>query len=273
MLVLLKALSYTPFVAISEILSTARSFSTIRRTMKDLLRLIGSAMLDVLAPGRCLVCTKRREESGYGHSDYICNSCLASFDPAPHPAVLMAELRRHFPGDDLMLSHVIARYAASHKTSTSLLDAVYALKYEGFSNLGAEFGRELGELMHFFSLRDYDLILPVPIHPARQRERGYNQASFIAEHVAQLLQVPCKHDLLRRTRYTGTQTRLSRTQRQHNVARAFALTPESEALVHDARILLIDDVLTTGSTLNSIATMLVEEGARRVDAATVVRAM
>jgi ComF family protein len=110
------------------------------------------------------------------------------------------------------------------------------------------------------------LVVPIPIHSARRRERGYNQAELIARGVADALGLPMV-DVLRRTRYTGTQTALSEQQRLVNLTNAFVV--HRPAMIRNTRILLVDDVLTTGATLNTAAEALLMAGARRVDALTI----
>jgi competence protein ComFC len=117
--------------------------------------------------------------------------------------------------------------------------------------------------------RRFDVIVPVPLHPARQRERGFNQASLLAELLSVEISVPSR-PLLERIRYTNTQTALDRTERMENLHDAFRL--RKTANVRDLRVLLIDDVLTTGSTLSECARVLKRAGAISVHAATAARA-
>lgn len=115
----------------------------------------------------------------------------------------------------------------------------------------------------------FDVIVPVPLHPARQRERGFNQASLLAELLSAQTAIPFK-PLLERTRYTTTQTALDRSERMENLHNAFRLRKNAD--VRGLRVLLVDDVLTTGSTLNECARILKRAGAFSVHAATAARA-
>jgi ComF family protein len=114
----------------------------------------------------------------------------------------------------------------------------------------------------------FDLLVPVPLHPARQREREFNQAEVLARTLGKRAgaRVAC---CLRRVRYTTTQTRLDREERMENLRNAFQLGQNHD--VHDQRILLVDDVLTTGSTLDECARVLRGAGAASVRAITVAR--
>jgi competence protein ComFC len=110
-----------------------------------------------------------------------------------------------------------------------------------------------------------DVLVPVPIHRARLRERGYNQAALIAEGMSYALQRPTMQALERR-RYTGTQTSLGAMDRLRNLRDAIGL--RVDANLRGSRVLLVDDVLTTGATLQACALPLIEGGTRRVDVAT-----
>jgi competence protein ComFC len=117
--------------------------------------------------------------------------------------------------------------------------------------------------------RRFDVIVPVPLHPARQRERGFNQASLLAELLSAQTSIPAK-PVLERIRYTTTQTALDRSERMENLHNAFRLRKNAD--VRGLRVLLVDDVLTTGSTLNECARVLKRAGAFSVHAATAARA-
>ena len=129
----------------------------------------------------------------------------------------------------------------------------------------------LFEALNDERLRDqqFDIIVPVPLHPTRQRERGFNQAAVLAELLSRKMAVESR-PLLRRTRYTTTQTAFDRIERMQNLRGAFRL--RRTANVQQFRVLLVDDVLTTGSTLSECARVLKKAGAKRVYAITAARA-
>jgi ComF family protein len=117
--------------------------------------------------------------------------------------------------------------------------------------------------------RRFDLVIPVPLHPTRKRERGFNQAELLAEALSAHANLPMRN-ALERIRYTTTQTAFDRSERMENLHNAFRLRKMAD--VRGLRVLLIDDVLTTGSTLSECARVLKAAGAISVHAATAARA-
>ena len=126
-----------------------------------------------------------------------------------------------------------------------------------------------GCVLAHYAADEVDLVVPVPLHRQKQRDRGYNQAALLAAALAPRLARPYAGDVLVRVRDTPTQTRLHAAQRRKNVRRAFAVRgPE---WVRGRTVLLVDDVMTTGATLSEVAATLKRAGAWRVWAATVAR--
>jgi ComF family protein len=105
-----------------------------------------------------------------------------------------------------------------------------------------------------------DIIVPVPLHPARLRERGYNQSASVAKGLSRVLGVPTCADAAARTRNTATQTSLDRRRRRENVAGAFRVRRPD--LVRGGNILIVDDVITTGATVGALAAALRDAGSR-----------
>lgn len=110
----------------------------------------------------------------------------------------------------------------------------------------------------------FDAVVPVPLFPGRETKRGYNQAALLAEVIAAGLGAPVAHRLLFRVRDTGTQTRLGAAKRRDNVAGAFAVRAGREAEAYGKRLLVVDDVMTTGATLDAASAALRAAGAGRV---------
>jgi ComF family protein len=148
---------------------------------------------------------------------------------------------------------------------------VHHFKYGRQFHLRHPLADWLGETIYDPRLRDrrFDILVPVPLHPARERERGFNQAQLLAELFSARVSVPVR-PALERIRYTTTQTAFDRAERMENLRDAFRL--RKKAHVQDLRVLLIDDILTTGSTLSECARVLKKAGAISVHAATAARA-
>jgi ComF family protein len=134
--------------------------------------------------------------------------------------------------------------------------------------LGAALGERLGAR---FVMANWtiDTIVPVPLHAMRLKERGYNQSQILSENMAQRLGLSCTPEALRREKYSQSQVGLSAVERKKNVEDAFSATPQ---LVEHRKILLVDDVCTTGSTLSVCAQALRAAGASQVYALTVTAA-
>ncbi len=133
---------------------------------------------------------------------------------------------------------------------------IHLLKYRRYLTVARYFAQSLLPLVG----SSYDLVTAVPLNTIRLRERGYNQSALIAEHLAKDCKLPFSATVLKRTRNTPSQTKLNREQRQNNVKDAFECVDNLEG----TSILLIDDVITTGSTLNACAKVLKESGAGHV---------
>jgi ComF family protein len=116
---------------------------------------------------------------------------------------------------------------------------------------------------------DWDAMVPVPLFPARQRDREFNQAERLARHLSRATGIPVQSGWVKRIEPTKSQTRLSREERKENMRGAFACRPGAD--LSGARLLMVDDVFTTGSTTNACATELRRSGATRVCVWTLAR--
>ena len=149
---------------------------------------------------------------------------------------------------------------------------VHLLKYKGNTPLGIHLGKMLGKkILATPGTMPFDYIVPVPLHWWKKHKRGYNQCEIIAKGVNQAFLLPARilPNLLRRKSFTATQTAKDRIHRWHNVSGAFELNPRCKKRPPaGSHILLLDDVLTTGATLEACASILVEQLGCRVSIAT-----
>ena len=150
------------------------------------------------------------------------------------------------------------------------MEAIHQLKYAGKSHLA----KSLGLLLTSFAKKwldktDGSLMMPVPLHPKRLRERDFNQSLLLARYAASLLGAELDFLSLRRIRYTQPQTGLKSDERRKNVRKAFRVVDRE--LVKGRTILLVDDVATTGNTLNECARTLKRSGAKKIFCLTLAR--
>lgn len=135
---------------------------------------------------------------------------------------------------------------------------LHALKYKGRSDIGVYLGKRFGnDLVSEPAFRHFDRIIPVPLHRDKLKKRGYNQSEMIARGLSAVLKVPVDTKTLVRTTYTETQTKKSRIERWDNVKSVFAANPATN--LNGRHILLVDDVLTTGATIEGCAQALLDK--------------
>lgn len=143
------------------------------------------------------------------------------------------------------------------KKGTKVQNLIHGLKYKNKTALGVKLGNLLGEklkLSEFYT--GIDLIIPVPLHPKKERTRGYNQSKYIADGIAEVLNVTVSDAYLSRKIATSSQTKKSRYNRYENMQEVFHIShPEELKLLH---ILLVDDVITTGATLEACGNTLLK---------------
>jgi ComF family protein len=223
---------------------------------------------ELLYPPRCSVCQRG--------GTYFCSACLAKITSA----VVAACPRCDRPLDDTNPLHV-HHYScqACHNQFPSLnglrvfapygsplKEAIHALKYTSFPAVATPLGQKLAALWQERGI-PVDGVLPVPLHPERVRERGYNQSALLGEVLCDTLGVPFYDNFLQRIRPTRPQVGLTRQDRLQNVADAF----EADPTVASGKWLLVDDVCTSGATLEGCAAALRAKGATQVWAIVLAR--
>ena len=231
------------------------------------------ALSSLFYPATCVICSGNVERF-----EYLCENCRGRAPRITSP--FCAKCSEPFSGAITQTfscancEHRILHFdsaVAAYRSRGLVRKLVHQFKYGRQRHLRHPLAEWLGETMNDPRLRGrrFDLIVPVPLHPARERERGFNQATLLAELLAHRVAVPLRA-VLERIRYTTTQTAYDRAERMENLQDAFRLRKNTN--VRELHVLLIDDVLTTGSTLSECARVLKEAGAISVHAATAARA-
>jgi len=221
---------------------------------------------DIVMPPVCLVC-----RAPIGAHDAICARCWREVDFIRPPLCDRIGMPLPFDTGGTMLSAAAvadpppydrARAVAAHTGAMRTL--VHALKFHDRHDARRLLGRWLVEAGREL-VADAEIVVPVPLARRRLLMRRFNQAAVLASEVARLTGLRYEPLLLARTRATASQVGLSRGQRRRNVAGAFAVPPRYGGRVEGRRILLVDDVITTGSTVGACARALNRAGAARVD--------
>lgn len=229
-----------------------------------------AAVLDLILPRACAAC------DGPTGGGIVCDLCLSRLPALPSPR---CERCGH-PGTaptcamcDRLPPYVRAARSvcwAPHPVSSPM---IAALKYDGWRAVADAMAARMARLDWPDDVRAWRAaIVPVPLAASRYRERGYNQAEAIADGLAERIGVPVWRDVVVRARATASQTRLTPSGRSANVHAAFAVPDAARPRVSQAHLLIVDDVFTTGATMNGVAAALFEAGAREFSYVTFGRA-
>lgn len=226
---------------------------------------IFSTILDAIAPKHCLGMGQPITSADRFSYSLLSNDYIDSMEIA----VPSENIRQHcidiLGSDNLVLKEIHALYY--FEQDAPIQNIIHQFKYRHFKNIGKAFGVVLGESL----LKKYkhlpEVIIPIPLHPVRIRERGFNQSDIIANEVGTILQKPVLKTTVERTIYRNQQVFQKFSDRINFDERMFFVR-KKESIV-GKHVLLIDDVLTTGSTVNAVAKSLQTAGAKRVDTAVI----
>lgn len=215
-----------------------------------------SGFVSLIYPNPCRAC----QNSLVMGEEVVCTNCMLEMPQTGYHLIpgnmLQERLSYRFP-----IKYAMALFRFSKQGRVQQL--LHALKYDNHPEVGEVFGRLYGSKMQetdFYG--SFDSIVPVPLHPVRQLRRGYNQSSKFAQGLSEKLEIPTLDDVLERTLITTTQTQKSKLSRWKNMSGAFQL--KNPAPIIDQHILLADDVITTGSTIEACALELLAGGCRTV---------
>ena len=231
---------------------------------------------DVIFPPQCLGCAEIlhpqngkifcpacKEKIKFITGD-ICPVCGTIFPDSP--------AKNHLCGNCLENKTYFSCARAVVSYETIILHAIHQFKYGNNISVGAL----LASFMADFSFQDvnftdYSLIVPVPLHIKRLRDRGFNQALILARAIAKKRQIPVNFSMLKRHKFTLTQTGLNKTERKQNIKGAFEVSDKK--IIAGKNVILVDDVCTTGATINECAKTLLKAGAQKVTVLTLARVL
>ncbi|RQO67545.1 ComF family protein [Pedobacter sp. KBW06] len=217
-------------------------------------------LLSLLFPNLCCACGA----SLYAGESQLCSSCLYHLPYTDHHLHEENKVARQFWGRIPCHAAMAMLFFRKHGNVQQI---IHHLKYGNQPELGLKLGQLLGErllLSPYYS--NLDLLIPVPLHKKRERQRGYNQSAGIAEGISRVLQVPVSKAHLMRKTPTDSQTKKGRSLRFENMSKAFEVRNKEE--LQGKHILLVDDVLTTGATLEACGLELLKCGVDKVSFAT-----
>lgn len=232
--------------------------SILPQALRDTLGALASKIL----PGSCLLC------AADGASSLLCPACTC--DLPQQPATVCPQCAIETPlgercGTCLKSSPAFARTIAPFRYEFPVDRLIQALKYDHRLALANWFGARMSEQI---AADEHDLLLPLPLHPSRLQDRGFNQSAEIARSIHSRLGIPINVDCLTRIRATPPQAALPLKERAKNVRGAFDCTID----LSGKRILLVDDVMTTGATLGECARIIELHGAAKITLAVAARA-
>jgi len=236
-------------------------------TISAFLRRAGPGLLDLIFPPHCLLC----DQAG----TLLCGDCCQDLPRVTPPICQLCGQPIAVPGLCRSCRRTPLDLDGIHSVflfEDGVRKVIHRFKYANRHSLTLILARLMADHWHSNTM-SADLLVPVPLHPARQRERGYNQADLLAQALGDMISLPVVMTGFRRVRSTQSQTRLNAADRRENVQGAFAYGPRRDNILSDRRVVVIDDVCTTGSTLEACSQALKDAGASTVWGFTLARAM
>lgn len=219
---------------------------------------------ELFFPRNCIVCGTRLIEKEH----LFCTECIYNLPRTNFHTI------NNNPVSKLFWGIVKIEYATAYfyyGKGSKYQKLIHNLKYKGQKEIGFELGKLHASEINKSNFNKIDVIVPVPLHPLRRRKRGYNQSELIANGMQEILDKPVDNKTLIRKVYTETQTKKNAEERRKNVESVFEIT--NHKTFENKHILLIDDVVTTGSTLIACATEILKIPGTKVSISTLAAAM
>ncbi|MDD5361586.1 MAG: phosphoribosyltransferase family protein [Ignavibacteria bacterium] len=217
--------------------------------------------VDFVFPKICIISDERLPEGN--SNNFIKDELLEKLELVKKDKLVLARAKIN---SDFFLS----KYA--FRTDNEIQTLIHYLKYKGFSKIGEFLGRIIGALLldkYTEELSQFDLLMPVPLFVSKERERGYNQSYHICRGISDAAGLDILNDKVLRIKNTKSQTGLTYDRRIENVKNAFIINDKCKTIVDGKGILVVDDVITTGSTIKEVIRILKETTYSKVGAVTV----
>lgn len=226
------------------------------------LRVVYKSAIDLLYPPRCPICDRVITTD-----ELHCNDCRFKVKYVTQPCCM--KCGKSLEQDDMQLcsdcskkTHYFAQGVAAFSYSGEIKNSMYRFKYSNRREYSDFFAQGIADLKgHVIKAWEPDVLVPVPLHHKRQAYRGYNQAKLIADELGKKLGIPVDSHFLVRTKNTAPQKELNDKERNKNINNAFQIATFD---VEYKKIVLVDDIYTTGSTVDECAKVLLQHGADRV---------
>lgn len=227
------------------------------------------ALQNLIYPTRCLICNEKLDypeqftcnqcKECFSFLENICEYCGSPIDKSGTCRVCNSE------------EFYFTKARSLFTFSNEIQKLIHGLKYDEKTNIGKLFATMIFHyLKKYKPFSNIDILIPVPLHAVKFRSRGFNQSEKITRPLSKIIGIPQRTDIIKRSRFTSTQTQLNKQQRKVNVEGAFTLRklpPDN-----NSSVLIIDDVFTTGSTLNAISKLLQNNGVNQIYVLTIARA-
>lgn len=239
-----------------------------KRTLKGL--------VDIIFPPRCVTCETILAEEEKGP---FCSLCFSKINIITSPLCTCcgipfvgADTSNHICGDCIVSQPAFSVARAVSRYEATLLEAIHRFKYNGKISIGEALGKVMAEFEYSdLDITDYSVVMPVPLHPKKLRARGFNQSVVLAREISKYFSLSLDFLTLKRHIYTEPQINLGKKERESNVRGVFSVTDPHK--IQGQKIILVDDVYTSGSTVKECARILMKNKADKVAVLTLARAV
>lgn len=221
-------------------------------------------ILNIIYPKFCCLCDCGLPKN----EELICFHCRISLPKVKFSDTKENEIMNRFYGNIAIDFGVSYLYFYKSGITQKLL---HQFKYKNYPEIGELIGNWIGHALLEGNIDEkVDIIIPVPLHPRKERKRGYNQSQFFAKGISRITKIPTEFNTLKRVKYNESQTQKSKEQRWKSVEHAFQIVDKK--LVENKNVLLVDDVITTGATLEACGNQILKNGASGLGIATIALA-